>query len=186
MPTLWPSHASRDGAGQRREQRALAGARQADDADLEGMTAVLARNVPLQRGERPMLERLHGALGLAEDRSRLAFEKRKTNFSVSTCRCSGESRSISVEHARLPERGERLLLRRALLALCRLRDFLLGLPAADWRGSGPSRGYGRSGRARPRTGPIATGNARSLRASSRTSASSESSASCLEPTLMWR
>ena len=57
------------------------------------------------------------------------FEKLKTNFSVSTCCCSGESPSIIFEHALAADRVHRLVLGGRLRGARRLGHLLLGLPA---------------------------------------------------------
>ena len=69
-PDVRSAVALRPHAGERREQRRLPGPGRADDPDIKRHVGVLARDVLLQRGERAVLERLDGALGLPEDRRR--------------------------------------------------------------------------------------------------------------------
>ena len=71
-------------------------------------TLLRADELSLERRERAVLERLHGAFALSEDPGVSAFAKPKQNLSVSTWRCSDDSRSIISQHPDLADRVERL------------------------------------------------------------------------------
>ena len=85
------------------------------------------------------------------------FEKLKTNFSVNTCFCSCERRLDQLQHALASDRLERTLLGGGLARSLRARAAPPRAATAAPPGNDPWRGCGRSGTARPRTVPTASG-----------------------------
>ena len=145
----------RAGARERVEERRLAGRsagrRCRPRAPLTSARAMLL----LQRDERPVLERLHGALGLAEDRRRLAVREVEDELQGQHLPLLGRERPRSCPSCSAARSLQGLRLGGGPRS-CRAAP-APPPPAASGarRGSGPSRGCARSGRARPRTAPSA-------------------------------
>src|SRR5919201_4657433 len=76
-----------------------------------------------------MLERLHGALGLAEDRRRFAVREAEDELERQYLLLLMREVLDQLEHASPADRLERRFLRGALLGSLRLGHVLLGLPA---------------------------------------------------------
>src|SRR5438093_6348615 len=84
----------------------------------------------LQRGKRPMLERLDRPFGLAEDGRRLGVREVEHELQGQHLLLLARELVDQIEHRPASNRLERALLRRGGLVRIGLRHLLLGLPAA--------------------------------------------------------